>query len=105
MTWRERTRNYEPAAYLVCLAIMAASLTLSPFLMGASQFLLMAVWLFTGDPIKTKLQRFVHNKIAVVLVALFLLHLIGLAYTSDFDYAFKDLRVKLPLLILPLVLS
>ncbi len=105
MTWRERTRNYEPAAYLVCLAIMAASLTLSPFLMGASQFLLMAVWLFTGDPIKTKFQHFIHNKIAVVLVVLFLLHLIGLAYTSDFDYAFKDLRVKLPLLILPMVLS
>ena len=84
---------------------MAASLTLSPFLMGASQFLLMAAWLFTGDPVKVKLQRFIHNKIAIVLVAFFLLHLLGLIYTSDFNYAFKDLRVKLPLLILPLVLS
>ena len=89
----------------ISLAIMATSLTLSPFMMGASQFLLMAVWLFTGDPLKVKLQRFFHNKIAVVLVALFLLHLVGLLYTSDFEYAFKDLRVKLPLLILPLVLS
>lgn len=105
MTWRERTRNYEPTIYLVCLAIMAASLTLSPFLMGASQFLLMAAWLFTGDPVKVKLQRFIHNKIAIVLVAFFLLHLFGLIYTSDFNYTFKDLRVKLPLLILPLVLS
>ena len=105
MTWRERTRNYEPAAYLVCLAITAASLTLSPFMMGASQFFLMAVWLFTGDPIKVKLQRFIHNRIAVVLVTLYLLHLVGLIYTSDFTYALKDLRVKLPLLILPIVLS
>ncbi len=84
---------------------MAVSLTLSPFLMGASQFLIMGVWLFTGDPVKVKLQRFFHNKIALVLVSLYLLHLIGLIYTSDFAYAFKDLRVKLPLLILPLVLS
>lgn len=84
---------------------MAVSLTLSPFLMGASQFLIMGVWLFTGDPVKVKLQRFFHNKIAMVLVSLYLLHLIGLIYTSDFAYAFKDLRVKLPLLILPLVLS
>ena len=84
---------------------MAASLTLSPFMMGASQFFLVAVWLFTGDPVKVKLQRFIHNKAAVVMVALFLLHLVGLIYTSDFAYAFKDLRVKLPLLILPIVLS
>lgn len=84
---------------------MAISLTLSPFLMGASMFLLMGVWLFTGDPVKVKLQRFFHNKIALAIVALYLLHVIGLIYTSDFAYAFKDLRVKLPMLILPLVLS
>lgn len=89
----------------VCLALMAGSLTLSPFMMGASQFLLMAVWLFMGDPIKVKLQRFFHNKIALLLVALYLLHVVGLLYTSDFQYALKDLRVKLPLLVLPLVLS
>lgn len=65
----------------------------------------MAVWLFTGDPVNIKLKRFFHNKIAVVLVSLYLLHIIGLLYTSDFQYAFKDLKVKLPLLVLPLVLS
>lgn len=74
-------------------------------MMGASQFFLMAVWLFMGDPIKLKFQRFIHNKVALVLVTLYLLHLVGLIYTSDFAYAFKDLRVKLPLLILPIVLS
>ena len=89
----------------LCLALMAASLTLSPFVMGASQFLLVAAWLFTGDPLKVKLQRFLHNKIALLLVSLYLLHVIGLAWTSDFTYALKDLRVKLPLLVLPLVLS
>ena len=84
---------------------MAIGLTLSPFVMGASQFLIMGVWLFTGDPVKTKLQRFFDNKIALAIVAIFLLHVIGLIYTSDFQYAFKDLKVKLPMLILPLVLS
>ena len=84
---------------------MAGSLTLSPFMMGASQFLLVAVWLFMGDPVKVKLQRFIRNRTAVVLASLFLLHLVGLLYTSDFDYAFRDLRVKLSLLILPVVLS
>ena len=84
---------------------MAAGLTLSPFMMGASQFLLVLTWLFTGSPVKVKLQRFFHNRIALVLAALYLLHLVGLIHTSDFAYAFKDLKVKLPLLILPIVLS
>ena len=98
-------RKLESNLLFLCLAVMAIGLTLSPFLMGASQFLIMGVWLFTGDPVKTKFQRFLHNKVALAIVAIYLLHVIGLLYTSDFHYAFKDLKVKLPMLILPLVLS
>ena len=105
MSWRERTRKHEPTAYFIGLALMAASLTLSPFMMSVSQFFLIAVWLFMGDPIKAKLQKFFHNKIALLLVSLYLLHVIGLIYTSDFQYAFKDLKIKLPLLVFPLILS
>lgn len=105
MSWREQTRQYEPTAYFVCLAMMAISLTLSPFMMSVSQFLLLIVWLFMGDPVKEKFQRFIHNRIAVLLVSLYLLHVIGLIYTSDFAYAFKDLKVKLPLLAFPIILS
>ena len=105
MSWREKTRDLEPVAYLFGLAMMAASLTLSPFMMSVSQFFLLAVWLFLGDPIKDKFHRFIHNKVAIVLVSLYVLHLFGLAYTSDFSYALKDLRVKLPLVTFPLILS
>lgn len=105
MSWREQTQKYEQAAYFICLAIMAASLTLSTFMMSVSQFLLLFTWLFIGDPVKVKLQRFFHNKIAILLVSLYLLHVIGLAYTSDFQYALKDLRIKLPLLVFPVILS
>lgn len=85
--------------------MMAASLTLSPFMMSVSQFLLLAVWLFMGDPVPVKLRKFLHNKTAIILVSLYLLHVIGLLYTTDFQYAFKDLKVKLPLLVFPLILS
>lgn len=105
MSWRDRTRQYEPAAYFVCLAIMAASLTLSAFMMSVSQFLMLIVWIFMGDPVGEKLKRFFHNRIAVLLVSLYLLHIVGLLYTTDFQYAFKDLRVKLPLLAFPIILS
>jgi O-Antigen ligase len=52
-----------------------------------------------------KLKLFSRNKAALVLTSLYLLHIVGLIYTSNFDYAWKDLRVKIPLFLLPLLLS
>jgi hypothetical protein len=139
MTWPTTIRPYLNQAYLLGLFMVAMGLTLSPFLMGMSQFWLVAVWLFDGlssrrhcgpDPqspegkdsshrmgdggslsamtdrgFKSKLSRFWQNKVAVLLVVFYLMHVVGLLWTSDFDYAMKDLRVKLPILVMPLVLS
>lgn len=55
--------------------------------------------------VKTRSNDFVHNKIALVVVFMYLIHFVGLIYTSDFQYAFKDIRIKLPLLVLPLIMS
>lgn len=55
--------------------------------------------------VKTRFSDFIHNRVAVIMVSMYLLHLVGLLYTSDFQYAFKDLRIKLPLLLFPLFLS
>ena len=113
MTSQASIRPYLSQAYLLGLLMMAVGLTLSPFLMGMSQFWLVLVWLvdafippFKGvGGIKTKLSRFIHNKVAVLLALFYLMHIIGLLYTTDFQYAMKDLRVKLPILVLPFILS
>ncbi len=52
-----------------------------------------------------KFREFFKNKAALAVTSLLFLHVIGLLYTSDFHYAFKDLRTKLPLLLLPLFFS
>ncbi len=52
-----------------------------------------------------KFGLFFKNPIAVLVSSLFLMHLIGLIHTEDFSYALKDLRIKLPLLLLPVVLA
>ncbi len=52
-----------------------------------------------------KLKLFLSNRIAVVLASVYLLHVVGLITTTDFGYAWKDLRIKLPLLLFPLILS
>ncbi|HEY6435204.1 MAG TPA: hypothetical protein VIY47_01325, partial [Ignavibacteriaceae bacterium] len=43
------------------------------------------------------------NKAAIILVGLFFMHVIGLLYTSDFEYAYKDIRIKAPLLLFPII--
>ena len=108
MTAQASIRPYLNQAYLLGLLMVAVGLTLSPFLMGMSQFWLVLVWLVDGimaKDIKEKLSRFWHNKAAVLLVAFYLMHVVGLLWTTDFQYAMKDLRVKLPILVMPFVLS
>ncbi len=58
-----------------------------------------------GKNLIAKFQVFFQNKAAMILVSLFVLHLVGLIFTTDFEYAFKDLRTKLPLLVFPIILS
>ncbi len=50
-------------------------------------------------------RSFFNNRAALVFTSVMLLHLVGLLWTTDFNYAFKDLRTKFPLLLLPLFLS
>ena len=108
MTASASIRPYLNQAYLLGLLMMAVGLTLSPFLMGMSQFWLVIVWLVDAcltRSFKAKISRFWHNKAAVLLVAFYLMHVVGLLWTTDFQYAMKDLRVKLPILVLPFILS
>ena len=106
MTFKAPIQSYLNQAYLLGLLMVAVGLTLSPFLMGMSQFWLALVWVVDGiynKSFKEKLSRFWHNKPAVLFVVFYLMHVIGLLWTSDFQYAMKDLRVKLPILVMPIV--
>jgi len=121
MTPKVSIQPYLNQAYLLGLMMMAVGLTLSPFLMGMANFWLVLVWLVEalipahhsgldmqspkGRGFKSKFSRFWHNKAAVLLVAFYLMHVVGLLWTTDFQYALKDLRVKLPIMVLPFVLS
>jgi O-antigen ligase len=52
-----------------------------------------------------KFLEFFRNKPAITIASLFFLHVIGLIYTSDYEYAWNDLRTKLPLFTLPLFIA
>ncbi len=92
------------ALYFTGLVITIISLPLSQFALSVGQFVLVGNWLLEMN-FKSKIKSFLSNKAAIILVSLFLLHVAGLIYTTDFNYALKDLRIKLPLLALPIIFA
>jgi hypothetical protein len=97
-------QKYHSYIYIGALVLLVVGLPLSKFLLSLSQIILIVNWLIEGD-LKSKFRSFIHNKPALVLSSLLFLHFIGLLYTSDFGFAWNDIRVKIPLFILPLILS
>jgi hypothetical protein len=85
------------------LAMIAMGLPLSIFLMSIGVFVLAANWLLEGDYLQ-RLKNFFTNPLSLSISLLFLIHCLGLLWTEDFDSGFREIRTKIPLLILPLVI-
>jgi len=88
--------------YVLLISIFLTGLMFSKFLLSISLFLLVGNWLLEGN-LKKKIQKLYYNKAAMAFLMIFGLHIAGLFYTFDFNYALKDIRIKLPLFILPVV--
>jgi hypothetical protein len=92
--------------YTGFLMLMVISLPFSTFGLSVAQFGLLGTWALEGilhGNFKRTLARILSNKPAQVLISFYLLHLLGLLYTTDLDFALKDIRIKLPLLFLPVI--
>ncbi len=90
--------------YIFALIVLVVGLPLSKFLMSVSQIILACNWFLEGN-VKNKISSFSKNKPALILSSVLLLHFLGLLYTTDFAYALKDIRIKSPLFIIPIIIS
>ncbi|MCX6257285.1 MAG: O-antigen ligase family protein [Bacteroidia bacterium] len=97
--------------YIFGLVMLASSLPVSLFMMSVSQFILVINWILEGN-FKHKLQLLKERKSILLFVSIYFVHIIGLIYTSYPEgffgqsyNALKDLRIKLPLLLLPVVIG
>jgi hypothetical protein len=102
MIFKGRNINY--TIYLASLLVLAVGLPLSHSLMSIAQFILLGNWLIEGN-LKQKIISFFNNSPALIISGLFLIHFLGLSYSDDLNYGFEDVRKKIPLLLLPLILS
>ncbi|HSW67445.1 MAG TPA: O-antigen ligase family protein [Bacteroidales bacterium] len=119
---------------LISIAVLLGSITLSRWMTGMANVLIAIFWLLDGMPIPQcpshrtsffqkarwyvaawlsliansfaqKIQMYIGNRTALIFSSIFLMHLIGLVYTTDFEHAIRDLRIKIPLLLMPLFFS
>jgi O-antigen ligase len=90
------------------LNLLALSLLFLPFRHNISSVFGIILFLFffvdKENTVKEKCKRLLKNKVAILTLSIYLLHLIGLIYTQNFKYASLDLEIKLPLFIIPFVI-
>ena len=88
--------------YALCLIIVG--LFFSKALVSISIFLLIFHWIVYQYSFDNLLKG-LNNRYFVLFSSIYLMYIVGLLYTNNYDYAFKDLRIKLPIVILPLFIG
>jgi hypothetical protein len=72
--------------------------------MSVGQLILSANWIVEGN-YRSKFRRLLSRKGALLFLLIFTIHLLGLLHTENFAYALKDIRIKLPLFVIPFILA
>ena len=91
--------------FLFGLIGLAAGMLFGTVPTSIPQIILAANWLLDGN-FKWKWQQLKSSRHGVIwiLASLFFLHVIGMTYTDNIQRGLDDLRNKMPLLVLPLIL-
>lgn len=106
MTPRKQKIHYY--IFLSLCALILASLFLNRITPSqwSSIFIIMLTlnWIVEGD-FKRKLQTFLSNKLIWLFSSLYIINIIGLAYTQNMNDGGHEVTVKMPLLLFPLVIG
>ncbi|MFB6258880.1 MAG: hypothetical protein ABEH38_09315, partial [Flavobacteriales bacterium] len=86
------------------LGLIAVGLPLSRILMSVGAILLTLEFILGGS-IRERLRRACSDPAVLCFIALYGIHLLGLIHTSALHEAYQDLRIKLPILLFPLVMG
>ena len=98
LPWKDIHR----AIFLGGTFLLAIGIPTSNALMSIGGIVLSINWLLEWD-MRRKLQQLWSNKAALIFLAIYMIHVLGMSYTSDLDFGLKDLRIKLPFLYLPII--
>ena len=83
---------------------LAISLPLSVFTTSLFLIIVVTNWVLEGQ-LPSKLQLIRTRKSLWFIISIYLIFVLGLIFTKDFSYAFHDLKIKLPFLLIPVVIG
>jgi hypothetical protein len=90
--------------YFYTLILIAISLPLSVFTSSMFMILLALNWVVEGRYVE-KWKMVAGNRALQVFLLLYIIHIVGLIWSSDLAYALHDMKIKLPLLSLPILIA
>lgn len=90
--------------YFGLLLILAVSLPVSKAFMSIGTGLLMLNWLAEGN-FSVKFHQLKSKTSLLLILSVFIVYLLGLLWTSSYKWGLHDVKIQLPLLILPLVIG
>ena len=93
------------AFMIISIPIFNVGMSIAEIWLAALALLYFISGMFFDLNIKYLLRNPFKNPLFIIPASLYLIHIIGLLYSDDISYGIRDLRVKLPLLILPFVLT
>jgi O-antigen ligase len=96
--------NFHKHIYLAGLCLVAFFLPLSEYITNAAILLTITNYLIEGG-YRNKINLLARTKSLLIFLLIFGAHLVWLINTENFNFAFTDLRIKLPLLALPVVIA
>ncbi|MCL2167679.1 MAG: O-antigen ligase family protein [Lentimicrobiaceae bacterium] len=96
--------NWKENLYLLSLVAFLIALPTSIALISCTAVALLIVWIITGD-YKTKWNRLIHNKSALLLISIPVIYLIGLCFTHNFSIGIQEFNKSLYWFIFAFVLS
>jgi len=94
--------TYQQWKYPVVFGLLFIGLIFSKWLLTVSQLLLLIAVLSDSES-RRNLVRAFYSPIVLSLISLYLMYVLGLLWTSDMKYGLKDLQVKLPMLVFPVL--
>ena len=89
--------------HIFTLSSVAIGLSTSKVIISLGMMLVLLNLLIKAD-FKSYYSNIRRNQLFLLVALLFLLHIVGLLWSDNMDYALHDLRAKLPLIVLPLTL-
>jgi len=90
--------------YIGLLILLVIAMPFSEFLMSSAQIFLAANFFAEGKLLK-KLRILKERKSILAFVSIMIIHAIWIFNSANIDYAIHDIRIKLPLIVLPIIIG